>query len=90
MSNAKEFLVKNKKPIIGISAGVLVLGTASYFVFGYKDKDGNTLFKKWTGNAKVADSGSGGIAGGISKMPVKEVALPSDALAHFASLHKKV
>jgi len=54
MANAKEFFAKNKKAIY-VGGGLLVAGTASYFIFFNKDKDGKTLFGKWTKKPKVED-----------------------------------
>jgi hypothetical protein len=42
----KEFLVKNKKEIY-IGSGLAFLGGVSYAVFGYKGKDGETVFGRY-------------------------------------------
>jgi hypothetical protein len=80
MENVKQgFFVKNKKPIIGITAGVAILGTASYFVFFYKDEDGFTLMNKWRGAGRGSGgttgsgtSGGGTTGGGAGKCPAGE------------------
>jgi len=47
MATAKEFFGKNKKAIY-IGGAFVVLGGASYLLFGYKGKDGKTVFGRWT------------------------------------------
>ncbi len=48
----KEFLVKNKKPLIGTGI-VAVLGTASYFIFFDKDSLGRSAYDKWANKDKI-------------------------------------
>jgi hypothetical protein len=44
---AKQFLVKNKKALYIAGGTFVVLGSASYLLFGYKGKDGKTVFGRW-------------------------------------------
>lgn len=43
---AKAFLVKNKKSLL-VGGTFVVLGGASIMIFGYKGKDGKTVFGRW-------------------------------------------